>query len=71
MALSPVFLEELKINSGSIIDVELLEGYLAVKPVHKPKYTLADLLAQCDAKAKISKDDKQWLELTPAGNEIL
>lgn len=71
MALSPAFLEELKIASGSIVDVALLEGQLVVKPMPKPKYTLADLLAQCDAKAKMSKEDKQWLELAPVGNEIL
>jgi antitoxin ChpS len=75
MALSPAFLEELKISSGSIVDVALLEGHLVVKPMPmpkpKPKYTLTDLLAQCDPKAKISKEDKQWLELTPVGNEIL
>ena len=71
MALSPAFLEELGIAAGSIVDVALLEGHLVVKPMPKPKYTLADLLAQCDPKAKISKEDKQWLELTPVGNEIL
>ena len=59
MAVSPVFLEELKINSGSMVDVSLLE------------YKLADLLAKCDANAKMPKEDKQWLELTPVGNEIL
>ena len=71
MALSPAFLEELGIAAGSIVDVALLEGHLVVKPIPKPKYTLADLLAQCDPKAKISKEDQQWLELTPVGNEIL
>ena len=71
MALSPAFLEELGIAAGSIVDVALLEGHLVVKPMPKPKYTLADLLAQCDPKAKISKEDQQWLELTPVGNEIL
>ena len=71
MALSPAFLEELGIAAGSIVDVALLEGHLVVKPMPKPKYNLADLLAQCDPKAKISKEDKQWLELTSVGNEIL
>jgi len=71
LAVSPAFLEELGITSGSIVDVALLEGHLVVKPISKPKYTLADLLAQCDAKAKMSKEDQQWLELTSVGNEIL
>ena len=71
MALSPAFLKELGIASGSLVDVALLEGRLVVKPVTKPKYQLADLLAQCDAKAKMPKEDKQWLELAPIGNKIL
>jgi len=32
---------------------------------------LVDLLAKCDAKAKMPKEDQQWLDLTPVGNEIL
>ncbi len=71
MAVSPAFLEELKINAGSMVDVALLEGRLVVKPIAKPKYKLADLLAKCDVKAKMPKEDKRWLELAPVGNEIL
>ena len=71
MTVSPVFLEELKINSGSVVDVALLEGRLVVKPITKPKYNLTDLLVKCDANAKMPKEDKKWLELTPVGNEIL
>lgn len=71
MAVSPAFLKELKINSGSLVDVALLEGHLVVKPIPKPKYKLADLLAKCNAKAKMPKEDKQWLELDQVGNEIL
>ncbi|MDE1892687.1 MAG: antitoxin [Betaproteobacteria bacterium] len=71
MVISPAFLEELKINAGAMVDVVMLEGRLVVKPITKPVYKLADLLAKCDANAKIPKVDKRWLELTPVGNEIL
>lgn len=71
MALPPVFLEELKIGSGSSVDVVLSEGQLVIKPITKPKYSLADLLAQCDPNAKISEEDREWLNGAPAGNEIL
>ena len=71
MAVSPAFLEELKIHSGSMVDVALLEGHLVVRPIIRPKYKLADLLAKCDEKAKAPKEDKQWLDLAPVGNEIL
>ena len=71
LAVSPVFLEELKINSGSTVEVALLEGHLVVKPITKPKYKLEDLLAKCDPKAKMPKEDKEWLEFISIGNEIL
>jgi antitoxin ChpS len=70
-AVSPVFLEKLKINSGSMVDVALLEGRLVVKPITKTQYNLADLLVRCDANAKMPKEGKQWLDLAPVGNEIL
>ena len=40
MALSPAFLKELKISSGSMVDVALLEGHLVVRPITKSKYKL-------------------------------
>ena len=71
MALSPAFLKELKIASGSMVDVALLEGHLVVRPITKSKYKLTDLLAKCDTKAKMPREVKQWLELVPVGNEIV
>jgi antitoxin ChpS len=71
LAVSPAFLEELQVCSGSIVDVALREGRLIVKPITKPKYTLAELLAKCDPKAKMPKEDKLWLNSSPVGNELL
>ena len=71
LAVSPVFLKELKIACGSTVDVALMEGQLVVRPVTKPQYALADLLAQCDPKAKMPSEDRQWLDSAPTGNEIL
>jgi antitoxin ChpS len=71
MALSPAFLEELKIGSGSVVDVALLDGRLIVKPILKPNYKLADLLAKCDAAAKMPEEDRQWLDAPCVGNEVL
>ena len=71
LAVSPVFLKELKIACGSTVDVALKDGQLVVRPIAKPKYELADLLAQCDPKAKMPSEDRQWLDSAPIGNEIL
>ncbi len=71
LAVSPVFLKELQIACGSTVDVALVEGQLVVRPITKPQYALADLLAQCDPKAKMPSEDRQWLDNSPVGNEIL
>ena len=71
LAVSPVFLKELQIACGSTVDVALVEGQLVVRPITKPQYALADLLAQCDPKAKMPSEDRQWLDSAPTGNEIL
>ncbi len=71
LAVSPVFLKELKIACGSTVDVALQNGQLIVRPITKPQYELADLLAQCDPKAKMPSEDRVWLDSAPIGNEIL
>ena len=71
LAVSPVFLKELKIACGSTVDVALKDGQLVVRPITKRKYELADLLAQCDPNAKMPSEDRQWLDSAPIGNEIL
>ncbi len=71
LAVPPVFLKELKIACGSTVDVALKDGQLVVRAIAKPKYELADLLAQCDPKAKMPSEDRQWLDSSPVGNEIL
>jgi antitoxin ChpS len=49
----------------------LIDDDFMISPITKPKYQLEDLLAKCDRKAKMPKEDKEWLELIPIGNEIL
>ena len=71
MTLSPAFLEELKIGSGSTVDVALSDGLLIIKPISKPQYTLSDLLAECNATVKMNEEDKQWLDAPCIGNEMI
>lgn len=37
----------------------------------KPKYSLEELLVQCDPKASPSDRDREWLESGSVGREIL
>ena len=36
-----------------------------------PKYSLEELLAQCDANAPVSREDSAWLDSAPMGREII
>ena len=37
----------------------------------KPRYRLAELIAQCDPGAPLSDEDQQWLQAPPVGREAL
>jgi antitoxin ChpS len=42
-----------------------------VEPAARPRYTLEELLAQCDASTEISAEDREWLDARPVGDELL
>jgi hypothetical protein len=35
------------------------------------RYTLNELLAECDPNISLSQEDRAWLDLPPAGRELL
>jgi antitoxin ChpS len=44
---------------------------LVVEPQKRPRYTLEDLLAQCDSKAARTEEERDWLDNKPAGAELI
>jgi antitoxin ChpS len=36
----------------------------------KPRYTLDELLAQCQPDAVMSQEDRDWLDVSPSGREL-
>lgn len=71
MAVPPPILERLELRAGAMVDLQVDQERLIVKPQMRPRYTLDELLAQCDAGAPISKKDREWLDDAPAGRELL
>lgn len=43
---------------------------LSVEPQPRPRYNLDELLAQCDASAKVTSEEREWLDAKPAGSEL-
>ena len=71
LAVPPAVLEVLHLHAGSKVGVAVSHGKLVIEPASKAKYTLGELLAQCDKSTKISKEDKAWLRNKPVGKESI
>lgn len=71
MAVPPALLDLLHIGAGSKVGLAVDNGRLVVDPQPRPRYTLDDLLAQCDGGAGLADDDRAWLDDTPTGDELI
>jgi antitoxin ChpS len=71
LAIPPVLLDLLRLRPGGKVGMTVESGRLVVKPHQRPRYTLDQLLAQCNPKAKRSKDDREWQSSKPVGGELL
>lgn len=64
-------LESLGLTPNAAVGLSVSGGQLIVKPHPRPRYTLAELLNQCDSNAPLTDEGKQWLEVPPVGREHL
>ena len=71
LAVPPAILELLELQAGSSVGLAVADGRLVIEPIRSPRYTLDELLAQCDATAAVSDEDRQWLDGRPTGSELL
>jgi len=71
LAVPPALLDILRLRPGVQVGITIESGRLVVEPQQGPRYTLAELLAQCNPKAARPKEDREWLRDGPAGAEIL
>jgi antitoxin ChpS len=42
-----------------------------VEPQRRPRYTLDELLAQCNPRAPRTKEEQEWLDSKPVGGELI
>lgn len=71
LSIPPAILEMLRLKPGAIVDVGLEGNRLIVQANQKARYTLDELLAQCDSSKPLSTEDRHWLADTATGREIL
>ena len=71
LAVPPALLDLLKLRAGARVDIGIADGRLIVEPGPRPKYSLDQLLAQCEERTELPEEDRDWLESKPVGNELL
>lgn len=71
LAVPPAILDLLHLHAGTTVSLAVENGRLVVEPVRRPRYSLDELLAQCDAAAEVSEEDRAWLDSEPVGGELL
>lgn len=62
-------LRELNLDVGDELNARAVDGVLILTPSRKNKYTLAELLAQCDVSVPMHSELVDWDRMNPMGNE--
>lgn len=70
LAVPPAILELVQLQSGSTVSITVESGRLVIEPEPKKRYSLQELLAQCDPSAPLSDEDRRWTASSPVGKEL-
>jgi antitoxin ChpS len=71
LAVPPALLDLLQLQPGAKVGIAVESGRLVVEPQPRRRYTLAELLARCNPKARRTKEEQEWLDSKPVGGERL
>lgn len=71
LAVSPALLDLLNLGVGAKVNLGVENNRLVVAPRSHPRYSLDELLAQCDENEVPSVEDRAWIDAKPVGKELL
>ncbi|HXM68845.1 MAG TPA: hypothetical protein VN911_19105 [Candidatus Acidoferrum sp.] len=79
LAVPPALLNILQLQPGAKVGVAVESGRLIVEAHPRPRYSLAELLAQCNPRPRrskvgskqSSKQEREWLDSKPVGRELI
>ncbi len=70
-AIPKAVLESLDLEPNASVGLSIAHGKLIVDPRPVPRYSLAELLAECDVSASPSAEDADWLGDQSVGREAI
>jgi antitoxin ChpS len=73
LAVPPALLDILHLQPGARVGIAVENGRLIVETQQRRRYTLDELLAQCDSRAPRGRDkeEQEWLDSKPVGGELI
>ena len=73
LAVPPAILDLLHLQAGATVGVAVADGRLVVDPKPRPRYTLAELLAEAEASGMypLSAEEREWIDAPAVGKELL
>jgi antitoxin ChpS len=54
-----------------VVALSVDEGRLVVQTQNRSKYTLQELLDQCDFSLPVTTEEREWLDAPAVGEEVL
>lgn len=70
-AIPKPMLEGLGLHANQQVGVSIDDGRLIVEPKVRPRFALAELLAECDFDKPLTAEDREWLDAPAVGGEII
>ena len=71
LAVPPALLDILHLQPGAKVGIAVESGRLVVEPQKRRRYTLDELITQCNPKARRTKEEREWLDSKPVGGELI
>ena len=71
LAVPPALLDILRLQPGAKVGIAIESGRLVVEPKQRRRFTLDELLAKCNPRARRTKEEKEWIDSRRAGGELI
>lgn len=71
LAVPPALLDLLGLRADATVSLAVDGGRLVVEAPPKPHFTLDELLGQCDPRAPLTGEDREWIDAPAVGRELL
>ena len=73
LAVPPAILDLLHLQAGATVGVAVADGRLVVDPKPRPRYTMAELLAEAEASGTypLPAEEREWIDAPAVGKELI